>query len=141
MLAGVLVAVTCWAAVAQENGGPEKVKSAWERPAGWGEIVADPAKLDKYRCPKPAEFGLVFSWGYGGDHMPVEDARFEQVLKKAKECGYNVMHCTYTPSRLELCRKYGLKMKTPLPRAHSRIPVAKSNFLSVNRNERVEVTI
>jgi len=82
----------------------------WVRPADWDKIKADPAALDKYRCPKPREFASVFSFGYGGNEMPEDDAKFEELLVKAKAAGYNVIHTSYTPSRIELCRKHGLKM-------------------------------
>ena len=38
--------------------------------------------LDKQRCPRPTEFALVFSRGYGGDDMPKEDEKFEALLVK-----------------------------------------------------------
>ena len=70
--------------------------------------------LDKQRCPKPAEFALVFSFGYGSDTMPQEDARFDELLTKIKAAGFNVVHCTYTKKRLELCKNRGVKMMLDL---------------------------
>lgn len=70
--------------------------------------------LDKQRCPKPAEFALVFSYGYVNDKMPAEDARFEDLLKKIKAADFNVIHCKYTDKRLELCKKHGIKMMVDL---------------------------
>ena len=40
--------------------------------------------LDKQRCPKPGEFALVFSFGYGSDTMPPEDARFTEFWRKSR---------------------------------------------------------
>ena len=72
------------------------------------------AKLEKQRCPKPAEFALIFSFGYAGDHMPTDDAKFEELLTKIKTAHFNVIHCTYTEKRLALCKKHGIKMMVDL---------------------------
>jgi len=74
----------------------------------------DAAKLEKQRCPKPKALASVFSFGYGGDDMPRDDARFEELLVKVKEGGFNVIHCTYTDKRLELCKKHGVQMMVHL---------------------------
>ena len=71
--------------------------------------------LDKQRCPKPGKFALVFSFGYGSDTMPQEDARFDELLAKIKDAAFNVVHCTYTEKRLELCKKHGVKINVDLP--------------------------
>jgi len=76
--------------------------------------VAARAKLMKQRAPKPREFGFVFSFGYAGDHMPKDNAKFEQLLKTIKAEGFNVIHTSYTPERLELCRKHGVKLMVDL---------------------------
>ena len=73
-----------------------------------------PDKLDKQRCPKPAEFALVFSYGYAADKMPAEDERFEDLLKKIKDAAFNVIHCPYTEKRLALCQKHDVKMMVDL---------------------------
>jgi hypothetical protein len=77
-----------------------------------GAAPADPAAAaaEKQRCPRPGEFASVFSFGYGGDTMPKDDARFDELLRKIKDAGFNVVHCTYTDKRLESCRKHGVKM-------------------------------
>lgn len=75
---------------------------------------ADDDDLDKQRCPRPAEFALVFSLGYGGDDLPKDDEKFETLLKKIKDGGFNVIHCTHTDKRLELCKKHGIKMMVHL---------------------------
>jgi opacity protein-like surface antigen len=72
------------------------------------------AALMKQRCPKPTEFALVFSFGYAGDGMPKDDAKFEGLLKKIKEHGFNVIHTSYTDKRLELCKKHGVKLMVDL---------------------------
>jgi len=79
-------------------------------PAPGNAQDADVDKLMKQRCPKPAEFALVFSFGYGGDHMPKDDAKFEELLERIKEHGFNVIHTSYTDKRLELCKKHGVKL-------------------------------
>ena len=66
------------------------------------------------RPPKPAEFANVFSFGYGGDKMPKDDARFAALLAKIKAAGFNTVHCVYTEQRLALCRKHGVKMMADL---------------------------
>jgi len=71
---------------------------------------ADAAKLMKQRCPKPAQFALVFSFGYGGDRMPKDNAKFEELLERIKEHGFNVVHTSYTDKRLELCKKHGVQL-------------------------------
>lgn len=70
----------------------------------------DIAKLEKQRCPKPAELAIIFSNGYAGDQMPKDDAKFDELLKIIKDGGFNVIHCTYTEKRLELCKKHGIRM-------------------------------
>lgn len=87
---------------------------------GTGERTArvqadeDLEKLEKQRCPKPAEFAIVFSFGYAGDDMPKEAEKLESLLKKIKEGGFNTIHCTYSPARLELCKKHKVKMMVHL---------------------------
>lgn len=71
-------------------------------------------KLERQRCPKPREFALVFSMGYAGDLFPKEDKDFEAILVKIKKGGFNVIHCTYTPQRLDLCKKHGVLMMIDL---------------------------
>jgi len=83
----------------------EPARTKWQRPVNWSEIVADDAKLDVYRCPKPDELAIVFSFGYAGDGMPKEIGKYEQMVVKAKQSGFNVIHGTYTPERLEVIRK------------------------------------
>ncbi|MBM3994906.1 MAG: hypothetical protein FJ303_12245 [Planctomycetes bacterium] len=77
-------------------------------------VGQQPADLDKQRCPKPAEFALVFSFGYSADKMPADDERFETLLKKIKDARFNVVHCRYTDKRLALCKKHGIKMMVDL---------------------------
>lgn len=74
------------------------------------EAPADTAKLMKQRCPKPTELAFVFSFGYHGDNMPKDPAKFEGLLQKIKAEGFNVIHATYTPERVELCKKHGVKL-------------------------------
>jgi hypothetical protein len=81
----------------------------------WGEPAEpDRARLEKQRCPKPTEFASIFSFGYASDLMPPEDDRFEDLLKKLKDGGFNVVHCTYTEKRLALCKKHGMRMMVDL---------------------------
>jgi len=72
------------------------------------------AALEKQRCPRPDQFATVFSFGYAGDQMPKDDARFDALLTKLKEAGFNTVQCVYTDRRLELCRKHGIKMMVDL---------------------------
>lgn len=100
-IAGVLVAGA---------GEPLKDKGSWQRPSEWAKIVADPRRLAEYRCPPPREFAIVFSFGYSEDYTPKDDAKFEQMLLAAKAAGFNVIHTSYTPQRVELCRKHGMML-------------------------------
>ncbi len=72
------------------------------------------AKLDAQRSPKPGEFAIVFSFGYGGDTLPKDDADYDTLLSKIKEAGFNVIQSSYTPKRLELCEKHGIRMMVDL---------------------------
>ncbi len=72
------------------------------------------AKLEKYRCPKPKQFAIVFSFGYAGDSMPKDDKTFESLLTKIKDAGFNTIHCTYTDERLALCKKHNIQMMVDL---------------------------
>ena len=78
------------------------------------EPDAKTAALEKQRAPKPAEFASVFSFGYAGDHMPKDDARFEALLEKIKPAGFNTIHCVCTDGRLALCKKHGVRMMVDL---------------------------
>lgn len=69
---------------------------------------------DKQRCPKPKRFAIVFSFGYAGDLMPKDDAKFAQLLSEIKKTGFNTIHCTYTEARVELCKKHDLQMMVDL---------------------------
>lgn len=77
-------------------------------------LQEDLAALEKQRCPKPSEFALVFSMGYGDDDLPRDNSAFETLLKKLKANHFNVVHCTHTPERLALCKKHGVKMMVHL---------------------------
>jgi hypothetical protein len=81
-------------------------------------LVTAPAvaqeKAGRQRCPRPAEVALVFSFGYGSDRMPADDRDFERLLQTIKDGGFNAVHCTYTESRLALCKKHGVKMMIDL---------------------------
>jgi len=82
--------------------------------AGFGQDT-DIAKLEKQRCPRPTEFIIVFSNGYApDDEMPAEKDRFEALLKKIKDGGFNTIHCTYSDDRIALCKKHGIKMMVHL---------------------------
>jgi len=78
------------------------------------EADRETTRLEKQRCPKPTEFANVFSFGYAQDKTPKDDARFQELLKKIKEAGFNTIHCAYTGKRLELCKKHGVKMMIDL---------------------------
>jgi hypothetical protein len=85
---------------------------------GIAPAVAPPAltqaRLEKQRCPKPAEFASAFSFGYAADSMPQPDDRFERLLRTIKEGGFNTIHCTHTDRRLALCKKHRIQMMIDL---------------------------
>lgn len=74
----------------------------------------DVQKLEKQRCPKPKRFALVFSNGYAGDQLPKENARYDELLDKLKQAGFNVVQGTYSEKRLELCKKHGIQLMVDL---------------------------
>lgn len=74
----------------------------------------DIEKLEKQRAPKPNDLALIFSNGYAGDTVPKDDDQFEKLLVTLKEAHFNVIYCTYTDSRLKLCKKHGIKMMVDL---------------------------
>jgi len=76
--------------------------------------AGDAAPIEKQRCPKPTVFANVFSFGYGGDAMPTDDATFERMLVKIKAGGFNTVHAVHTPKRLDLCAKHGVKLMVDL---------------------------
>ncbi len=77
-------------------------------------LVGGAAAGEPQRPPKPTEFANVFSFGYGGDKMPKDDARFAALLAVIKAAGFNAVHCTCTDNRLALCKKHGVKMMVDL---------------------------
>jgi hypothetical protein len=105
----VLVALIAGPGLAQAAE-PEHPLANWKRPADWEAIVADEARLDQYRAPRPTEFAFVFSFGYAGNDMPADDAAYEKLLQMAKATGHNVIHTQFTDAKRELCRKYGIRM-------------------------------
>jgi hypothetical protein len=79
--------------------------------------ATDPAAtavLEAARAPKPDSFAIVFSLGYGGDTLPADDASFEKLLEVVRAAGYDTVLTTYTPTRLEIVRKLGLRMMVDL---------------------------
>jgi len=95
---------------------------------GRGDEAADPARaaLEKQRCPVPSHFAIVWSFGYGGDTMPKDDAAFEKLVAKIKEGGFNTIHCTVTDARLAACRKHGVKIMVDLLAASENSHVYKT---------------
>lgn len=69
----------------------------------------DDATIATQRCPRQTELANVFSFGCAGDRMPKDDAKFAELLVKIKAGGFNTVHAVYTPARLELCAKHGLR--------------------------------
>ena len=52
--------------------------------------------------------------------MPKDDGKFEDLLKKIKEAGFNTIHCPYTAERLARCKKQDVKMMVDLRRRGTR---------------------
>ena len=73
-----------------------------------------PEELAKQRAPKPKEFGSVFSYGYGHNHMPKDDAQFDALVKTIKAGGFNIIHTTYSEPRLQSCKKHGVQLMVDL---------------------------
>lgn len=66
------------------------------------------------RVQMPAEFAMVFSFGYVSDLMPKEPAVFERTLEHMKRTGINTIHCKYADWRLKLCEEHGIMMMIDL---------------------------
>ena len=78
------------------------------------EMPLDPKDATLSRVQMPAEFALVFSFGYVTDWMPKDPAVFERTLEHMKRTGINTIHCKYTDWRLKLCEKHGIMMMIDL---------------------------
>lgn len=76
------------------------------------EVATKPVSIKAWR--RPAEFFSVFNFGYAGDNMPKEAERFEALVKKISQAGYNAILCKYTDERAATCTKYGVKMMVDL---------------------------
>jgi len=64
---------------------------------------------------RPQMYLTVFNNGYGGDALPADPAQFEKLIKTVSgEGSFNAVMCTYSAVRLEVCRKYGIKMVVDL---------------------------
>ena len=57
--------------------------------------VGAAGELTTQRCPRPAEFANVFSFGYAADPMPKEPARFDELLGKLKAGGFNTVSALF----------------------------------------------
>ncbi len=76
-------------------------------------LVGAAAGGEPQRPPKPAEFANVFSFGYGGDTMPKDDARFAALLAAIKAAGFNAVfianHNTYAAQDVTLTFSHRIK--------------------------------
>lgn len=60
---------------------------------------------------RPQMYLTVFNNGYGTDDLPADLTKFEQLVKTISTQGnFNAVMCKYTPERLAICKKYGVKM-------------------------------
>jgi len=76
-----------------------------------GDARSDSARADR----RPGEFAVLFSFGYGDDDLfPQDRAKYEEVIKKVKAGGFNVVMGTYADWKVEMCRKHGLKLMVNL---------------------------
>ena len=78
------------------------------------ETPLDPKDATLPRVQMPAEFALVFSFGYVTDWMPKDPVVFERTLEHMKRTGINTIHCKYTDWRLKLCERHGIMMMIDL---------------------------
>jgi len=82
---------------------------------GWAQgRPLDPKDATLPKLTMPAEFALVFSFGYVTDWMPKDPAKFEAMLQNMKRTGINTVHCKYADWRLKLCEQYGVMMMIDL---------------------------
>ncbi|MDP6110716.1 MAG: hypothetical protein QGG53_02525, partial [Planctomycetota bacterium] len=64
---------------------------------------------------RPKVFYSVFNNGYAGDNLPKDISQFDKMTKTLSEQGnFNAIMGMYTAERLEICRKYGMKMMVDL---------------------------
>lgn len=60
---------------------------------------------------RPLMYLTIFNNGYGDDALPKEPARFEKLVKTISTQGkFNAVMGAYTPERLAICKKHGIKM-------------------------------
>lgn len=64
---------------------------------------------------RPKSYLAIFINGYGGDHLPREDEKFDKLLAAiTREGHFNAVLCQYSPQREEICRKHGAAMVVDL---------------------------
>lgn len=60
---------------------------------------------------RPAIYLTVFNNGYSSDKLPADPKDFETLVKTISiEGNFNTVLCKYSPERVEICKKYGVKM-------------------------------
>lgn len=80
--------------------------------SAWAHGAEDDAARQKRR---PNAYLAIFINGYGGDHLPPDEAGFEKLLGAiAGEGHFNAVLCSYSPQREQLCRKHGVGMVVDL---------------------------
>ena len=67
---------------------------------------ADPAAAKR----QPTDFAIVFNMGYAGDNLPKEKDEYEKLVKSLKAANFNVILGQYEPWRLEILKKYDMKL-------------------------------
>lgn len=85
-------------------------------PASAQDAAAAPA-IDKAQQAKrrPSTYLTIFNNGYGDDNLPAAPADYEKMVKAlSSEANFNAIMGKYTPERLEICKKYGVKMVVDL---------------------------
>ena len=64
---------------------------------------------------RPQVFLSVFNNGYAHDNLPTNAVQFERLIKTISTEGhFNTVLCAYSPERLALCKKYGVKLMVDL---------------------------
>ena len=64
--------------------------------------------------PRPRDFAVVFTFGYGDDGMPQEPERFDALMKQVAAANFNTVLCNYSELKHRVIKKHGLKMMVNL---------------------------
>lgn len=102
--------------------------------------LATAQDLDKEQQAKrrPSTFLVIFNDGYGDDNLPAAPADYEKMAKTLSEANFNSILGKYTPERLAICKKLGMRMVVDLLQADMHVyknPQAAEALCNKLRND------